>query len=598
MRATPPTIFRKSKKCIEYLLRVLRLLNSAGKVYIVSIVFLGLISSLIPSITVLIMQEIVNSLQLSTKTLGYVMKLLLSYIAFDVVQSSCSMVSGYCEQRLQMSGNLAVQMLILEKVKEFSLKDFEDAETYNLLQRAMKVNFAYIFGFFKSFLLLVQSFINVILFSLILFAWKWWLVPVILVIPVINTYVNTHFGKKQFLTIKKRSAKERKAWYFQYLLTRDTAFKEIKLFDLGNYLREEFKKLHLEFIVQDRELLNQKAVAHGMLVALEEAINVFILGYIILQAFGHQILLGNLTTYLRSLSSIKSYAQSFLSQITAIYENILYIGQYFELLDKECSSEASVIVDASQERGKLISSIEIRNLCYRYKSQPKYALRHIDLKIESGSLVAFVGINGSGKSTLIKILSTLYQDYEGEIYFGEHELSSLTPEEVRKKIGILFQDFVRYELSARENIAFGCLSKMEESEEIQAILQEVGLKKQIDNLDMQLGFWFDDGVQLSGGEWLKVALARAFIRDAELYLLDEPNAALDPISERIIFQFFQKLVKGKIGIIVSHRVASIKDIVDRIVVFHNGVIEAVGTHDELMEISPIYQELYNESTEE
>ena len=164
---------------------------------------------------------------------------------------------------------------------------------------------------------------------------------------------------------------------------------------------------------------------------------------------------------------------------------------------------------------------------------------------------------------------------------------------------LLFQDFVRYELPARENIAFGSLSKMDDSADIQEILQNVGLKKRISDLDMQLGVWFDEGVQLSGGEWLKIALGRAFIRDAELYLLDEPNAALDSISERVILRSFQELVKGKIGIIVSHRIASIKDIVNRIVVFHNGVIDAAGTHDELLEKSAVYREMfYNESAED
>ena len=566
MKAEPKENLQKAQLSLHYFRRVLKLLNSAGRVYIFPIVLLGLVSSIIPSASVRVMQEIVNSLQLSTEELGHLLKLLLAYIALDVIQSIFFVISGYFERRLQMNGSLVVQMSILEKVKEFSLKDFEDSEIYNLLQRAMKVNFARIWGFFRSFLILAQSMINIVLFSLILFSWKWWLVPLILIVPIINT----------------------------------TAFKEIKLFDLGDHLREKFRELHLGFISQDKKLLDQRTAANSLLIVLEEVISIFILGFVILQAFARKILLGDLTTYLRSISSVKSYAQSFLSQITAIYENVLYIGQYFELLDRECISEAPAVGAAPpQESSCLIPSIEIRDLSYRYKSQPNYALRHIDLRIEGGSLVAFIGVNGSGKSTLVKILSSLYQDYGGGIYFGDRELSSLQRDEVRKKIGILFQDFVRYELSARENVAFGSLSKMDDSAEIQTILQDVGLKNRINDLDMQLGVWFDEGVQLSGGEWLKVALGRAFIRDAELYLLDEPNAALDSISERVILRSFQKLVKGKIGIIVSHRIASIKDIVDRIVVFHNGMIDAVGTHEELLKRSAVYREMfYNESAED
>jgi len=539
------------------------------------------------------MQEIVNTLQVSHDTLEYLCRLLILYIAIDVMQSIISLLSTYCERRLQMKGVLVVNMTILEKVKDFSLKDFEDSTTYDMLQRAINVGFPRIFSFFKSFIVLVQSLINVVLFSLILMAWKWWLVPVILIMPVVNTKINTYFGKKQFLVIKERAGAERKAWYYQYLLTKDTAFKEIKLFDLGKCLRDRYKNLQETFIAQDKKLLDQKSLTSILLVILEELINSFVLIFIILRAFCGEILLGSLTTYIRSISSVKANAQSFLAQISSIYENSLYIGQYFEFLDKECEREPYKIeagIDPVYD--SVISGIEISELSYKYRSQTDYTLRSLNLKIENDSLVAFIGKNGSGKTTLVKILSTLYQDYEGQVFFGGKNLSALQVESVRKRIGILFQDFIRYELTARENVAFGNLPMLDHSSDITAIIRDVGMDSRIQDLDMQLGVWFDNGIQLSGGEWLKVALGRAFIRDADLYLLDEPNAALDSISERIILKAFKKLVKGKIGIIVSHRIASIKDIVDKIVVFNHGTIEAIGTHNELLEISPTYREMF------
>lgn len=591
---------QKVRASIQYLDRILKLLNKAGKTLILPTLLFGLLSSITPSISVLIMQEMVNTLQVSHNDLGYLFKLLILYIAIDVVQSLMSLLSGYCERRLQMNGTLVVNMTILEKVKDFSLKDFENSETYDTLQRAMNVGFIRIFGFFKSFILLFQSLINIILFSLILMAWKWWLVPVILIMPIINTKINTYFGKRQFLVVKERAGAERKAWYFQYLLTKDTAFKEIKLFELGAHLRDRYKSLQKTFIAQDIKLLNQKSLVSVLLIVLEEVMNSFLLVFIILKAFQGEILLGSLTTYIRSISSVKSNAQSFLAQINAIYENVLYIGQYFEFIDRDVEDETAAIKSGDNpDRTCVIPPIEIRNLSYRYRPQSEYALHHINLKIENDSLVAFIGMNGSGKTTLVKILSTLYKDYEGEIFFGGRELSELCVEKVRKKIGILFQDFIRYELTARENVAFGSLAKLNNSSDIESVIRDVGMDKRIQNLDMQLGVWFDEGMQLSGGEWLKIALGRAFIRDAELYLLDEPNAALDPISERIILKSFKKLSKGKIGIIVSHRIASIKDIVDRIIVFNHGTIEAIGNHNELLEISPTYREMfYAEITED
>ena len=587
---------QKIKQVISYFSRTLKLLSKCGKAYIFLALTLAVVSSVFPSISTLIMRKIINTLQISSGNWRYLCNLLIVYIFIGVIQSFLSLASGYCENRFQMKGSLIVNMSILEKVQEFSLKDFEDSEIYDLLQRAMKVTFARIFGFFKSFILLFQSLINILLFGLILISWKWWLIPLILIVPVISSFITAYFGKKQFLMVKHRAPEERKSWYYQYLLTKDIAYKEIKIFNLGKYLKNQYKKLGMKFIAQDKDLLNKKSCVQFFLILFEEIINSFILIYVVLKAFIGDILLGDLTTYTKSMSSVKASTQSFLTQLNSIYENMLYISQYFELMDRTGSYQTLSLEERTLEsiasNGYMIPSIEIKNLCYRYQGQGHDVLRNLNLKIEQDTLVAFIGINGSGKTTLVKILSTLYQDYQGEVFFGNHELKTLDPDLVRKKIGILFQDFVRYELSARENIAFGNLSKIGDTAEITSIVSDVGLDKKLENIDMQLGFWFDDGVQLSGGEWLKIALGRAFIRDADLYLLDEPNSALDAISEKKILQSFKRLVKGKIGIIISHRISSIKDMVDKIVVFSDGKIEAIGSHTELLQTSQTYKELY------
>ena len=587
---------QKLKQVISYFGRTLKLLSECGKGYIFFILTLAVIFSVFPSVSTLIMREIINTLQVSSSNWRYLWNLLFAYILIDIIQSLLSLASSYCESRFQMKGSLMVNMSILEKVKEFSLKDFEDSEIYDLLQRAMKVTFSRIFAFFKSFVLLFQSLINILLFSLILILWKWWLIPVILIVPIVNAFITAYFGKKQFLLIKHRAPEERKSWYYQYLLTKDIAFKEIKIFNLGKYLKDQYKKLGMKFISQDKDLLEQKSRTQIFLILLEEVINSLILIYVVLKAFVGEILLGDLTTYTKSMSSVKSSAQSFLAQLNSIYENMLYISQYFEFMDKKGSYPTLSLEEKSkqsvQKDACMIPSIEIKNLCYRYKGQDHNVLHNLNLRIEQGNLVAFIGVNGSGKTTLVKILSTLYQDYQGEVFFGDHELRTLNPDRVRSKIGILFQDFVRYELSARENIAFGNLSKIGDTTEIEKIVFAVGLDKKLEDIDMQLGFWFDDGVQLSGGEWLKVALGRAFIRNADLYLLDEPNAALDAISEKRILRSFKELATGKIGIIISHRISSIKDIVNKIVVFRDGQIEAIGSHAELLQSSETYKELY------
>jgi len=261
---------------------------------------------------------------------------------------------------------------------------------------------------------------------------------------------------------------------------------------------------------------------------------------------------------------------------------------YFDFIDMKTETDQKADIKPLNT----IPSIQIKNLSYYYKGKGIHALRNINLSIEENSLIAFIGENGSGKTTLIKILSAMYNDYEGDVYFGKQSLCDLDPDDIRKKIGILFQDFVKYELPARENVALGQLEKIQDDVAISQALQRTGMDEKIADLESQLGFWFDNGVQLSGGEWLRVALSRAFIRDAELYLLDEPNSALDPNTERQILKSFKDLTKGKIGIIVSHRISSIKNVVDKIIVFENGSIQASGTHDELLKTSEAYRRLY------
>lgn len=581
---------KKAYEAFTYVKRIMKILASGGKVYLFLIVLFAVVFGVIPSVSILVMQEIVNALQASNVSFEQLVILIALYIGIDVLSGIAGLVSGYIESKLQMKAGITLNLSVLEKVKELTLKDFENSETYNLIQRAVGTGIGTLFSFFKSFVLVFQSLISLIMFSMILLSWRWWILPVIFVMPLVNAFVTAYFGKKQFLIQRNRAPKGRKQWYFQYLLTNDIAFKEIKIFNLGDYFRNKYKQLSLEFLKEDMRLLRQRGGAQAALLIADHIVIAALFVYIILQGFAGRILLGHLITYTRSISNIKSSAQGFLSQINSIYQNMLYISQYFDFIDMKTEPETG----SSKQPLTTIPSIKIKNLSYKYAGKSNYALQNLDIKIESNSLVAFIGQNGSGKTTLVKILSTLYDDYQGDVLFGDKNLRDIKVEDVRKKIGLLFQDFVKYELSAKENVALGQLDKIDDDYKITQALSRTDMQDKFTDLEMQLGFWFDNGVQLSGGEWLRVALSRAFIRDADLYLLDEPNSALDPVSERQVLKSFKELAEGKIGIIVSHRIASIKNIVDRIIVFDNGCIQASGTHDELLQISKVYRELYEQ----
>lgn len=578
---------KKFLKIVKYLLRCMKILSEAGKVYLFVVVLFAIISGALPGLSTLIMQKIVNVLQIGNRDLEYVLKLIAIYISIDLFKAIVGMLSVYIDNVLLMKATIAFNMSVVEKVKEFTLKDFENSGTYDLIKRASDIDISKIYGFFKSFVSLIQSIINLTIFSLILLSWRWWIIPIIISITIINTFFTVYFGKKQFYINKNRTGKTRKLWYYKFLLTYDFAFKEISIFNLGDYLRSKYKKLIIEFLKQDRKILNQKTIVQSFLLLVEQVIFSFLFIYVVLNTFFGKLMFGDMTAYIRSISSAKSCAQEVLNQLNLIYKSMLDISLYFDLIDMKTDYiESGGLLQVNN-----IRSVEVKNLSYRYKDQNRYALNNISLKFEAGSIVALIGQNGSGKTTFMKILSTLYNDYKGEIYFGDNNLRELNIEEVRKKIGLLFQDFVKYEFSARENVAFGQLDKINNNELIAKALLETGMQDIITDLDVQLGAWFDDGLQMSGGEWLKIALSRAFIRDANIYLLDEPNAALDAISERKILDSFKKLCEGKIGVIISHRIASIIDIADKIIVFDNGSIQAEGTHEELIKNSPIYREM-------
>lgn len=582
-------IMKKIFKITKYFTRIIKILSSAGKMHLIIIVLMAIFFGIMPSISIRIMQEITNVLQTKNQSLNYIFIFIAMYISIDFFIAIAGMISEYVESVLLMKASLTLSMSVIEKVKEFSLKDLENSETYDLIQRANNISIGQLFSFFKSFVNVFQSIINLVMFSLILMSFRWWLIPIIFIMPIINTSVAAFFGKKQFLIIKDRTGKERKMNYFKYLLTNDIAYKEIKIFNISDYFCSRFKQLSLEIRKQDRKLLNQRTVAQSGILILDQIISGILFAYVIITTFVGDTLLGDMITYTRSISNVRSSVQGVLSQINSIYQNTLNISLYFDLIDmKTVAVKCDNLLPLSE-----IQSIDIKNLSYRYKNKNEYALRNINLRVEKGSMIALIGQNGSGKTTFVKILSTLYNDYEGDVYFGNYNLRDINTEDVRNKIGLLFQDYVNYQLLVKENIALGQIEKIDDHSAIMQALSKTEMQDKFVDLNTQLGFWFENGIQLSGGEWLKMALSRAFIRDAELYLLDEPNAALDAISERQILDSFKKLCEGKIGIIISHRIASIKDIVDKIVVFDEGIIKAEGTHDELLNNSDIYRKLYN-----
>lgn len=348
-------------------------------------------------------------------------------------------------------------------------------------------------------------------------------------------------------------------------------------------LKERFNKKDLE--------LSRKRILWLILATIIEGIvDGALFLYIILCGYSGKILIGNVLTYLKTIIQIKEEMINILNMVSEMNKESLYIDElvYFFKLDEENNTEKYQIKD--------ITKIEIKHLYYRYKKDLPYVLEDINLYFQKGETNVVVGQNGSGKTTLIKLLMGFYEDYEGEILINDIELKEIDKKSLLSHIATLFQDFVKYETTFRENIAYGNLKEMDDCEKILEIAEKFGIKQLIQNskntIDCQLGSWFDNGKQISIGQWQKVALSRAFIKNADVYILDEPNAALDAVAEYELSQLYQNFLYEKISIIIAHKFNNFIENADKIVVLDKGKVVAFGQHEELIRNNSIYREMY------
>lgn len=270
----------------------------------------------------------------------------------------------------------------------------------------------------------------------------------------------------------------------------------------------------------------------------------------------------------------------FLNSFSEIYNDILYVEQFYKLLDLDVGNNDNREVEIEE-----IKEIEFKNVNYIYEGSNNFTLSNINTKIKKGELIGIVGENGSGKTTFIKLLSGFYDNYQGEILINGIELMKINPDSLRKRMGIIFQDFNKYEMTLRENIGFGNLNEIYNDKKIEKILKEINLKNKIDKfsdkIDTQMGNWFA-GEELSKGQWQRIALGRAFIREADLYILDEPTSSLDPISEKEIFTLVVEKSRDKIGIFITHRLENIVELNLRVIMFSEGQIIGDGSSEQLM----------------
>ena len=523
--------------------------------------------------------------------------LLLELILF-LISTAINHSRRLIQQLIQLQLANQIRSEIIRKALTLDLAFFEHPDYYDRLQNARREGGYKPVELINDTFQIVQSMITLISFAALMLRFSPWLVLILLITSIPSFIAETRFSEQGFRLLTRRAPETRQINYLARLLTEDTAAKEIKLFKLGDTLLARYMTLFDKFFREDRALAVRRAMV-GFSLGLVATLGFYgSYAWIVWRTVQGTISLGDMTLYLSIFRQGQTTFQSILAGIGNIYENNLFMAHYHEFLDLK--PQMQVAAPARKTSASFSRGIEFRGVGFRYPENDEWVLRGVDLKIAPGEKIALVGHNGAGKTTLIKLLSRLYDPTEGAILIDGADIREIDPVDLRQKIGVIFQDFVRYHLPVSENIGFGQIEEVDRMDKIVESARKSGADAMIENLpegyQTMLGRWFHGGHELSLGQWQRVALARAFMRDAEILVLDEPTASLDAQTEYEIFQHFKELTDGKMAILISHRFSTVR-MADRIVVIQGGSIAEMGSHEELLRSEGIYARLFSMQAE-
>ncbi len=541
----------------------------------------------------LIIDEVVLQISAETKDMERLWWLVGAEFGLAILSDLMSRAISLTDGLLGDQYSIDTSVRIIKKTSELNLDQLEDAEFYDKLERARQQTTGRV-GLMSN--ILTQAEDLVVIFTLLagVVAFEPWLI-ILLVVSVVPTIINEiKFSGTSYSLARSWTQERRELDYLRYAGASDVTAKEVKLFGLSNYLADRFKDLSDTYYLMSKKLAKQRAAWGSLFNVIGTGAYYGAYLLIVFRTVAGIFSLGDLTFLSGSFNRLRSKLQGFFTRFTAITESALYLQDYFEFLDLKYSENSEKEKLALPK--KIKKGFEFKNVGFKYPKSEAWVVRNINFELKAGEKLAFVGENGAGKTTLIKLLLRFYEPTEGEILLDDIPVKEYDQTQYQQYFGVIFQDFVKFELTLRENIAMGEIEEIKNQKRIDSAAEKSLANEVVSGLprgyDQQLGKRFKQGKDLSGGQWQKIAIARAYMKDAEVLILDEPTSALDARAETEAFDRFIKLTEGKTAVIISHRFSTVR-IADRIMVLKNGAVLEIGTHKELMENDKLYAELFN-----
>jgi len=540
----------------------------------------------------LIIDGVVAWITRKNGNLADIWKLVALELALAIASDVLGRANTLCDSLLGDRFTNRISVRLMQHASRLDLASFEDPVFYDKLDRARRQTTGRM-GLLAALLNIGQDAVTLVSLSTGLIVFSPWLL-LLLAAAVIPSFLGeTHFTSLAYSVLYRRTPERRKLDYLRLLGASVQSAKEIKIFGLGGYLAQHYDEVSAAIFKENKALAIKRAVVGS-------ALNVVSTGgyygaYIVVLArtLAGLVSLGSFTFLTGAFNRSRAYIEKILSGFNDISEQAVFLKDLFEFFAMQptiAATPGALVAPRPIRRG-----FEFRNVAFSYAGRDRMVVQNINFTLHPNEKLALIGENGAGKTTLVKLLARLYDPTAGHILLDGIDLREYDVDDLRREIGVIFQDYMRYDLLVRENIGFGKVDSLGDSPRIQSAAAKSLAKSVIDRLpngyDQMVGRRFEGGVDLSGGEWQKFALARAYMRDAQLLILDEPTATLDARAEYEVFQRFAELTRERMAVLISHRFSTVR-MADRILVLADGSIREQGTHEQLLSLGGRYAELF------